>query len=115
MFIYLIPTCLYLHLFITFIFLFLVLSLPTCLYLYLFTTFIFCVPLFSLPDIPTYHELLAYNYTGLAKLSPLAENCGQNVRGQTVLAKLSVAKLSGHHLDEVCTCWPVNGHTHALI
>ena len=33
---------------------------------------------------------------GLAKLSPLAENLGQNVRGQTVLAKLSVAKLSGH-------------------
>ena len=45
------------------------------------------------PDLPTF----AFNYTGLAKLSTLAENFCQNVRGQTVLAKLSVAKLSGHH------------------
>ena len=36
------------------------------------------------------------HYTGLDKLSTLAENPGQNIRGQAVLAKLSVAKLSGH-------------------
>ena len=30
----------------------------------------------------------------MAKLSSPAENLGQNVRGQSVLAKLSVAKLS---------------------
>ena len=34
------------------------------------------------PDLPTF----AFNYIGLAKLSTLAENFGQSVRGQTIRA-----------------------------
>ena len=37
-------------------------------------------------------------FPGLAKLSTQAENLGQNVRGQSVLAKLSVAKVSYIHI-----------------
>ena len=72
------PTCLYLHLFLTYIF-FSSVFLPNCLYLHIFITFISCAFLFP-PDLPTIITYWPLIIPILAKRSPLAENLGQNVR-----------------------------------